>query len=273
MLVFLVSGTGIRLATYNVQKILDFPKPQNKTDVRAFVSLEGFYRRHVNCFSDVAAPLNEILKKRNVFQWSTKEDHSFEQLKQVKVTAVQLKYPNPKVRYKVYCDASDLGIGGVLVQADEETGEDRPICFVSRKLKHEEMRYPTVEKECLAFMFLLARLRRYLLDKEFDAYTDSTSVHYLFTKSSPGSRLQRWIIAVQEYKFRIHHVPGKQNVIADIMSRYPLSQMTEEDMESPDEYLQDSWLVELIEEQDYEDRLLKIWQKLNKAADGIQYDD
>lgn len=57
------------------------------------------------------------------------------------------------------------------------------------------------------------------------------------------------------------------------MSRYPSFQMIEEDMESPDKYLQNTWLVELVEEQDYEDRLLKIWQKLKKAADGIQYDD
>lgn len=138
------------------------------------------------------------------------------------------------------------------MQYDEIRKEDRPVCSLSRKLTASEMRYPTVEKECLALVFLLSRLRRYVLDKELEIYTDSTAVRYLFTKSDPGSRLQRWIVAVQEFKFQIYHIAGKTNIVADVLSRYPPTALQPKDMESPDQCLMDSWLIEPLAEEDYE---------------------
>ncbi|EIE75605.1 hypothetical protein G6F46_013041 [Rhizopus delemar] len=249
---FIVNRDGIKPQPSLVKKILEFLRPKNKTDIRAFTSLAGFYRRHVNCFGDIVAPLNEMLKKDAKWEWKKEQENAFKQLKEALANAVQLKYPDPKLSYKLFTDASDVGIGGVLVQYDEDKEIDRPICFLSRKLTAAEMKYPTVEKELLGVVYALSKLRRYLVDKTFELFTDNTAVRYLFTKSDPGSRLQRWIIAVQEFSFRVYHLPGKTNVVADIMSRYPPQGLDKEDLTSPDEYLFESWLVDpVIENQDY----------------------
>ncbi|KAG1614235.1 hypothetical protein G6F46_007107 [Rhizopus delemar] len=270
---FVVNKQGIKTHPNLVNKILDFPRPKNKTDIRAFSSLAGFYRRHVNRFSDIIAPLNELLKKTAKMDWTDIQEKAFMNIKEAISKAVQLKYPDPNKPYKLFTDASDVGIGAVLVQHDDELGEDRPVCFLSRKLLAAEMKYPTVEKELLGVVYAFSRLRRYLLDKEFTLYTDNSAVRYLFTKSDPGSRLQRWIIAVQEFKFKVFHLPGKMNVVADVMSRYPPANIEEWDMVSPDQYLFESWLVENeVTEAACEDYLVKIYGVLKCVVSSGEHD-
>lgn len=269
---FVVSKNGIKPHPNLVKKILEFPVPKNKTDVRAFTSLAGFYRRHVNQFGDIVAPLNEVLKKSVKFEWGTRQEEAFSNAKHSIVNAVQLKYPDPQEKYKLYTDASELGIGAVLVQYDPEFEEDRPVCFLSRKFTATEMNYPTVEKELLAVIYAFSKLRRYILDKEFDLFTDSIAVKYLFTKSSPGSRLQRWIVTAQEYRYKIYHLPGKQNVVADVLSRYPPTALDVEDFESPDEIILNTWLIDPNFEEDYEPHILKIYQTLIDASENQNMD-
>lgn len=270
---FIVNSSGIQPHPSLVKKILDFPKPKNTTDIRAFTSLAGFYRRHVNCFGDIVAPLNDMLKK-TATKWGKDQDDSFQRIKEAIADAVQLKYPDPKVPYKLYTDASDVGIGAVLVQFDEKVQADRPICFLSRKLTSAEMKYPTVEKELLGVVYALSKLRRYIVDKPFDLYTDNTAVRYLFTKSDPGSRLQRWVVAVQEFKFKVHHLPGKSNVVADILSRYPPQEVDQADLVSPDEYLFESWLVDPVaNEPVYEEYISNIYDVLRGAYLGDWSDE
>lgn len=164
-------------------------------------------------------------------------------------------------------DASEIGIGAVLVQYDKDVGADRPVYFLSKKMSTTEVNYPTVEKELYAVIYALGKLRRYLLDKEFDLYTDSSAVRYLLTRSSPGSCLQRWVIATQEFQFMVHHLPGKRNVVADILSRYPPLEEPLDDPRSPDEILRDYWFVDqMIDPQtfEYEEYLMKIRDQLTK---------
>lgn len=208
---FVVSKAGIKPHPNNVAKIVNFPRPKNKTDIRAFVSLAGFYRRHAQNFSELVASLNRLLGKKVDFTWTEIGQNAFECIKRCIVNAAVLQYSDPKKPYKLFTDASDIGIGAVLTQYDEDLGSDRPICFLSRKMIAAEINYPTVEKELLAVIYAMKKLRKYLLDKDFDLYTDNTAVRYLFCKSDPIQRLQRWIMAVQEYSFKVHHLPGKSN--------------------------------------------------------------
>ncbi|OBZ81563.1 Transposon Ty3-I Gag-Pol polyprotein [Choanephora cucurbitarum] len=185
------------------------------------------------------------------------------------IQATQLKYPDPNAQYKIYCDASDVGIGAVLAQWDEEEMIERPVCFLSRKLTHTEMNYPTVEKECLALVFALQRLRRYVPDKDLVIMTDSTAVKYLFTKSNPRSRLQRWIVSVQEFQFKVNHLHGKNNVAADVLSRYPPNNLETEEEISPDIYLFDTWILDKMGE-DYEPHLIRRIKTLTDYTRGEQ---
>lgn len=98
-------------------------------------------------------------------------------------------------------------------------------------------------------------------------------MRYLFAKSSLGSRLQRWVIAVQEFKFKVHHLSGKSNVVADVLSRYPPKEIDREDTVSPEEELMNSWLVfDAVEMDELESKLLKIYEMLVKMSNGVMVD-
>ena len=152
--------------------------------------------------------------------WNANHQKSFEALKIAVTKTAVLAYPHPNIPYKLYTDASDIGIGAVLTQDDENQNE-RPICFLSRKLQNAELNYPTVEKELLAVVYAFRKLRKYLLEKPFTLFTDNNALRYIFTKSEPSGRLHRWILTLQEYPCTVKHILGKKNIIADIMSRYP----------------------------------------------------
>lgn len=146
----IVSKEGFKPHPNKVRAIQNFPAPKTRTHIRAFASLAGFYRRHVQGFSKIASPLNDLLKKNRVFLWGQEQEKAFQSLKLAIASAASLKYPDPAKPYKLYIDASDVGVGAVLTQWDDESEAERPICFLSRKLQGAEINYPTLEKELLA---------------------------------------------------------------------------------------------------------------------------
>ena len=177
VLCFVVNGNGISPVPSKVEKIVNFPRPVNTTGIRAFVNLCGFYRRHIPAFSDLSAPMNELLKKRVQFVWSPECEKSFNDLKEAMINAVTLVIQDPDTKYNLYTDASDIGIGACLptITAD---GIEKPVLFLSRKLQSAEIKYPTVEKELLAVIYAMRKLRKYLLDNEFTLYCDTVTQPY-----------------------------------------------------------------------------------------------
>ncbi len=111
------------------------------------------------------------------------------------------------------------GVGAVLAQG--EVGAEKPVVYISRQLLPRETRYSTVEKECLAIKWSLKSLRYYLLGREFDLETDHRALTWIQTMKDHNSRVMRWYLSLQPYKFKVRHRPGQQNVVADYLSRYP----------------------------------------------------
>ncbi|KAG1021705.1 hypothetical protein G6F43_014270 [Rhizopus delemar] len=105
---FIVSPKGIRPNPKNVDKVANFKRPNGIKDVRAFIALAGFYRRHVQGFGEVVEPLNKLLKKNVKFVWEEKQKSAYETIKNAIINAVELKYPDPHARYSLYTDASDI---------------------------------------------------------------------------------------------------------------------------------------------------------------------
>ncbi|OBZ80715.1 Retrovirus-related Pol polyprotein from transposon 17.6, partial [Choanephora cucurbitarum] len=201
LLGFHVSPNGISPVSTKVDKMLNFSRPMCQKNVRAFVNLCGFYRRHIPFFSQISSKMNELLKKNKPFIRDNDCQESFEKLKKALVDAATLNFPDPKKPYRLYTDASDIAIGACLAQLDDND-EERPICFMSRKLQPAEF-------------------RKYLLDKPFTLFTDNSAVQYMFSKNTPNQRLQRWVMAAQDLTFKCVHLKTKFNPVADAMSRYP----------------------------------------------------
>ncbi len=128
-----------------------------------------------------------------------------------------LKLPDLSQSFIVQTDASEYGIGGVLLQ--QEDGMKMPVAFASRKLKASERNYAVIEKECLAIVWTIQKFSRYLYGTEFLLETDHQPLTYLNKARVANARLMRWALQLQPYRFRIVAIKGSENVGADYLSR------------------------------------------------------
>ncbi len=215
-------GNGeLRPQVCKVEAIQRSPRPRTKKEVRSFLGLVGWYRRFIPDFANIATPLTDLLTKtgKNPVAWTGACEEAFNTLKERMCTDPVLQSPNFDQRFLVQVDASEKGIGAVLAQGT--AGEEKPVVFLSRKLLPRETRYSTIEKECLAIKWSLESLRYYLLGREFDLETDHRALTWIHTMKDNNARITRWYLALQPYSFKVRHRPGRLNLVADYLSRYP----------------------------------------------------
>ena len=193
--------------------MLDWKLPTTVHEVRSFLGLAGYYRRFIPDFSRVSKSITELLKNNVKFVWSTDCEEAFQTLKRLLTTAPVLAQPDIEKPFDVYCDASGIGIGCVLMQ------EGRVIAYASRQLKQHEVHYPTHDLELAAVVHALKIWRHYLLGNTCHIYTDHKSLKYIFTQSELNMRQRRWLELIKDYDLEVHYHPGKANVVADALSR------------------------------------------------------
>jgi len=115
--------------------------------------------------------------------------------------------------FEIYCDASHLGLGCILMQ------EKKAVAYASRQLKVHERNYPTHDLELAAIVFALNIWRHYLYGAQFRVFSDHKSLKYLFDQKELNMRQRRWIEFLKDYDFELLYHPGKANVVADALSR------------------------------------------------------
>ena len=142
---------------------------------------------------------------------------SFQTLKNRLADSKTLGYFEKGAKTKIICDASPTGLGAILVQTQQ--GEDKVISYASVSLTETERRYSQTEKEALAIVWSCEKFHLYLYGIEFDLITDHNPLEVIYSeKSKPSARIQRWVLRLQSYAFRVIYRPGKDNV-ADSLSR------------------------------------------------------
>ncbi|CAM4533138.1 unnamed protein product, partial [Lepidochelys kempii] len=120
--------------------------------------------------------------------------------------------------FMVFTDASDTGLGAVLMQEDGK-GERHPIVYLSKKFLPREPHYAAIEKECLAMVWALKKLEPYLFGRHFTVYTDHSPLTWLHQMKGANVKLRRWSLLLQDYDMDVVHVKGRANMIADALSR------------------------------------------------------
>eukprot|EP00253_Pinus_taeda_P017798 PITA_17798 len=208
-----ISKEGIAVDPEKIRTIMEWPIPKDVADIRSFMGLAGYYRRFGEGFSKVAYPITSLQKKGKVFKWTSECQRSFEQLKHLLTTAPILSIADPNKEYVVCTDASREGVGGVLMQ------EGRVIAYESRKLKEHEQKYSAYDLELAAVIHALKMWRHYLLGRKFLLLTDHHSLTNYFSQPTLNTRQAQWEDFLSGFDFEIKHLKGKENRVADALSR------------------------------------------------------
>ncbi|CAA7046780.1 unnamed protein product [Microthlaspi erraticum] len=214
---FVVSADGVQVDEEKVAAIRDWPSPKTVGEVRSFHGLAGFYRRFVKDFSTIAAPMTEIIKKEVGFKWEKAQEEAFQTLKDRLTNAPVLMLPDFLKTFEIECDASGIGIGAVLMQ------DKKPIAYFSEKLGGATLNYPTYDKELYALVRALQTWQHYLWPKEFVIHTDHESLKHFKGQQKLNKRHARWAEFIETFPYVIKYKKGKDNVVADALSRRHLA--------------------------------------------------
>lgn len=219
-----VSGEGISVDQRKIDAVKAWPVPKTLHDLRSFLGLASYYRRFVQGFSSIAAPLTRLLSSKVTpgkdLVWDQAAQSAFERLKAALCSTPVLVAPDPDGEFVLYTDASTVGVGAVLQQM--QGGRQRVVAYYSRKLNGAERNYPVHEQELLSFVEAARVWRHYLHGRQFRLRTDNWANTHLQTQPNLDAKRQaRWMETLQQFDFKIEHVPGAQNVVADALSRRP----------------------------------------------------
>ncbi len=222
----LLSQRGVAVQPELVQKIVTaMGALKTKTAVRRALGVAQFYARFIWDFSSVVAPLSDATRKHiheDLNNLTEEEraavERAAQRLQRLMLSAPTLALPDYNKEFVLVTDASDVGMGAMLGQQDGE-GKLRPIAFWSRKLSNTERAYSATEREALAVVFFTEKFRHYLLGRRFLLRTDHSALKFIFHGAANNSKLARWALKLQEFCFDIVHIPGKDNIVADELSR------------------------------------------------------
>ena len=208
-----VSASGVLVDPEKVEAVMSWERPKSVFEIRSFLGLAGYYRRFIEDFSRIAAPMTRLTQKEFKFDWDDRCEEAFQELKRRLTSAPILIVSDRGQGYTVYRDVSRARLGCVLMQ----TG--RVVAYGSRQLKNHEQNYPTHDMELATVVFALKIWRHYLYGEEFEVYSDHKSLKYIFTQRDLNMRQRRWMEFLEDYDFTLHYHPGKANVVADALSR------------------------------------------------------
>src|SRR5688572_23431403 len=215
-----VSGDGIKVDPKKTEAVKNWPRPLSSSDIRSFLGLAGYYRRFVEGFASISSPLTKLTQKKEKFQWSLDCEKSFQELKDRLTKAPVLTLPEGTDGFVVYCDASRVGLGCVLMQ------NGKVIAYASRQLKVHEKNYPTHDLELAAVVYALKIWRHYLYGVHVDIFTDHKSLQYVFTQRDLNLKQRRWWELLKDYDMSILYHPRKANVVADALSRLSMNSVS-----------------------------------------------
>lgn len=214
-----VDKDGVHFSRSKLDSVLNFKRPEYAAQMKSFLGLANYFRDNVRGYSELSRPLNDMISRpynrRNKLDWTSETIAAYDALRQAIHECPKLFFLKDGTPIHLFTDASDYGIGAYLCQLID--GRWVPIAFISRTLDKGQKKWSTPEKECYAIYYSLVKLEHLLLDREFIIHTDHKNLTFL--DESANARVNRWKLALQEYKFTLSYIKGEDNIVADAFSR------------------------------------------------------
>lgn len=215
---YVISDLGCSVNPKKVEIIRNMPAPKTVSELRRFIGMCSYFRRFIPGFSTAAASLFNLMKNGVAYEWQAEHEQAFRKLKELLCKYPVMHHFEPNAHSYLHCDASNEGLGAVLMQKDAE-GKEHPISYISRSLTSPEKNYTVTEKECLSVKWAIEKFRPYLIYKPFTVVTDHHSLCWLMKLRDANSRLTRWSLALQVYQFDIVYKKGSAHKCPDCLSR------------------------------------------------------
>ena len=215
----ILNHEGIKPNPQKVEAIHKIKPPKNRTQIRRFLGMTGFYRKFIPDYATRARVLYTLTKKNVEWVWAEEHQQAFDDLKQALTSDTLLIYPNFSSEFVVTTDASNVGIGGILSQRDKD-GNLRPVAYTAKLLNSAQRNYSTLDRELAAIVHACLHWRVYLEGREFLIQTDHAPLKYILNpRSKLTPRQIRWAADLRQFQFNVVHVKGTNNVVSDALSR------------------------------------------------------
>src|SRR5208282_5676190 len=257
-----------------VKGLLDWPTPTTVKQVRSFLGFGNFYRRFIKKFSELALPLNNLLKKNTEFVWTEDCQKAFDMLKKRFTEEPVLMMPDQTRPFQIESDASKYASGAVLTQMDSN-GDRHPVAFMSQTFTDTERRYEIYDRELLGIIRALKEWRHYIQGSGHTTliHTDHKNLTYFRQTQKLSDRQARWSLFLSEFDIKLQHLPGNKMILSDALSRRP-DHCPDEEVSEESVLLPDTLFMNLLDT-DLQDRILNASEydfDVLKAMDVLKED-
>ena len=260
-----VSRKGVKPDPKNIEAVKNMVRPRSVKQVRRFIGMCNFYRKHIENFALIASPLTNLIRKDVAFKWNEECETAFTTLKNKLISAPVLVKADQTLAFEIHTDASDTHIGGALMQLE---GKDlKPIGFYSKKLNSTEKRYSVTDREAMAIVNTCRFFSHYLWCKPFKIVTDHQPLTTVFKKRTHCPRMSRYILEMRDYTYQIVYKKGAQHTVPDMLSRPVgvIRDLKEKDLQSSTNTQFLGLTMDAIKTAQRED---KVWTKLIQFLEG-----
>ena len=223
----ILTTDGVKPDESKVKAILEMPAPTDKKGVMRLLGTVNYLAKFVPGMSQITEPIGALLKQDVEFEWNSAQEAAFTKIKKILTSDPILKYFDVNKEVTISCDASQSGLGSVLLQ------DNKPVAYASRSMTDAETRYAQIEKELLAILFGMERFHQYTYGKEVIVESDHKPIEMIHQKSLSSSppRLQRMLLRLQRYTYTVRYKPGSEMHVPDMLSRAYIHENVDKELE------------------------------------------
>lgn len=214
----IVSEQGVSMSKARKEAVRQIPVPRTHKQLRSFLGFVNYFRKFVPDMARLSAPLHELTKKAVKFVWTDRQQEAFERIKEATANCSRLSFPSEDGKLILRTDASEEGIGAHLAQV-LDNGEEQTIGFFSQSFNPTQKRWSTIEQEAYGIYAAIKHWDHFVWGRQFTVDTDHRNLVYIHRCAA--AKIVRWRLQLAEYDFVIQHIAGKDNLVADFLSRFP----------------------------------------------------